>query len=129
MKLKRRLGELLFVVFYLLIVFLIDLFVKILVKLLHQQRKQKIQVFQLQLMEQQHTVVEHTTTRIHPTIVQITANIHHHHHMVAEDMTTINGMATNSQVMVITVDSGVADMVVQTTIKDVLLFKRRSILI
>ena len=49
--------------------------------------------------------------------------------MVAEDMTTINGMATNSQVMVITVDSGVADMVVQTTIKDVLLFKRRSILI
>lgn len=78
-------------------------------------------------MEQQHTVVEHTTTRIHPTIVQTTANIHHH--MVAQDMTTINGMATNSQVMVITVDSGVADMEVEATIKDVLLFKRRSILI
>lgn len=81
-------------------------------------------------MEQQHTVVEHTTTRTHPTIVQITANIHHHHHMVVEDMTTISGMATNSQVMAITVDSGVADMEeVQATIKDVLLFKRRSILI
>ena len=79
-------------------------------------------------MEQQHTVVEHTTTRIHPTIVQITANIHHHR-MVVEDTTTISGMATNSQVMVITVDSGVADMEVQATIKDVLLFKRRSILI
>lgn len=90
-------------------------------KLLHQQRKQKIQVFQHQLMEQQHTVVEHTTTRIHPTIVQITANIHHHH-TVAEDMTTISGMATNSQVMVITVDSGVADMVVQATIKECFTF-------
>lgn len=78
-------------------------------------------------MEQQHTVVDHTTTRIHPTIVQTTANIHLH--MVVQDMTTINGMATNSQVMVITVDSGVADTGVEATIKDVLLFKRRSILI
>lgn len=99
-------------------------------KLLHQQRKQKIQVYQLQLMEQQHTVVEHTTTKIHHTIVQTTANIHHHH-MVVEDMITISGMATNSQVMVTvaTVDSGVEDMGVAATINDVLLFKRRSILI